>query len=367
MGSLTGITTVLTAPNELEQREYSVSDPDPGAILMKMIRANVCGSEVHIVKGHHPLIGPGCVIGHEGVGRVERLGAGVTRDFAGNELQEGDRVVATYFQACRRCPECNNGHPNVCRNAYMGWSKQASEAPHFHGTFGTYYATVADQAVYKVPDGVSAKSVSAANCALSQVYFGLELGEVKYGQKVVILGAGGLGVCATAVAHEFGAEVYCAEMAPGRLAKAKEFGAHHTIDLTQAGDGAERVDLIRDTVGGPGPDVVIDLTGVPDAFSEAVRATRNTGVMISIGNISPNKFTQFDPGLFTRTGVQIRAAIRYPAPILYKAINFVKQTPQYPWDDLVDRDLTLDQVSEGVAAAEEKQVTRAGLIIDEDD
>lgn len=360
-----GITSVLAAPDRVEQREYDVVDPGPGGLLLRMIRANVCGSEVHIVHGNHPLIRAGCVIGHEGVGTVERIGPGGGRDSSGDELHEGDRVVATYFGACRRCPECNNGAPNVCRNAYAGWSKQADDAPHFHGTFGTFYNVLPDQAVFRVPDEVSSKAISAANCALSQVYYGLELGEVRYGQSVLLLGAGGLGVCAAAVAAQFGAQVYAAEMAPGRLAKAAEFGAHHTIDLSAAEDSDGRVELIKDTVGGAGPDVVLDLSGVPDAFSEGVRATRPTGKMVSIGNISPNKFTQFDPGLFTRTGVQIRAAIRYPAATLGKAIQFVADTPQYPWEDLVDADFGLDQVTEAVAAAEAKQVTRAGLLIGE--
>lgn len=359
-----GVTSVLAAPDQVELREYPVTDPGPGGLLLRMIRANVCGSEVHIVHGHHPLIRAGCVIGHEGVGRVERIGSAGARDSAGAELHEGDRVVATYFGACRRCPECNNGAPNVCRNAYAGWSRPADEAPHFHGTFGTFYNVLADQAVFAVPEEVSSKAVSAANCALSQVYFGMELAEVQLGQNVVILGAGGLGVCAAAVAEQFGAQVFVAETAAGRLTKAKEFGAHHTIDLSTAEDSDGRVELIRESVGGPGPDVVIDLTGVPDAFSDGVKATRATGKMISIGNISPNKFTQFDPGLFTRTGVQIRAAIRYPAATLGKSIRFIASTPQFPWEDLVDADFTLDQVTDAVAAAEAKQVTRAGLVIE---
>ena len=360
-----GTTTVLAAPDQLETREYDVPDPGPGSLILDMIRANVCGSEVHICHGKHPLVGPGCVIGHEGVGRISRIGEGADRDSTGAKLSVGDRVVATYFGACRRCPECNNGHPNVCRNAYSGWAKQATEPPHFHGTFGTHYHVHSDQAVVKVPDSVSSKAVSSANCALSQVYYGVELGEVKQGQSVVILGAGGLGVCASAVASQAGAEVYVAEMAANRLAKATEFGAHHTIDLSQANDGPGRVDLIKETVGGAGPDVVIDLTGVPDAFNEAVLSTRPTGKMISIGNISPGRTTAFDPGLFTRTGVQIRAAIRYPAPILGKAVRFIESTPQFPWEDLVDADFALDQVIEAVAAAEAKQVTRAGLVISE--
>jgi D-arabinose 1-dehydrogenase-like Zn-dependent alcohol dehydrogenase len=362
---LKGITTVLTSPGEVDQREYDITDPVAGGLVMKMIRANVCGSEVHILHGNHPLVSTGCVLGHEGVGRVERLGAGVTRDFAGNELKEGDRVVATYFQACRRCPECNAGHEQLCRNGYAGWSTQADIAPHFHGTFGTHYAVGPDQYVYKVPDSVSSKAVSSANCALSQVYGGCETGNIKRGQKVIVLGAGGLGVCASAVARQIGAEVFVAEMTANRLGKALEFGAHHALDLSQADGGAGRVEMMREATGG-GADVVIDLTGVPSAFSEAVKSVRPGGIMVSIGNISPNKFTEFDPGLFTRSGVQIRASIRYPANVLGKAVSFIESTPQFPWEDLVDADFAFADVREALKAAEEKKVTRAGLVIDED-
>lgn len=357
-----GTTTVLAAIDQFETREYELPEPVAGGLIMAMVRANVCGSDVHIRHGSHPLVREGCVMGHEGIGRVAALGEGVSTDFAGQPLEIGDRVVATYFQACRRCPECNNGHGNICRNAYTGWSTPSDEAPHFFGTFGTHYAVSPNHAVYKVPDSVSSKAASSANCALSQVYYGCLLGEVGYGDKVVIFGAGGLGVCASAVASTFGAEVFVAEMAPQRLEKVAEFGAHHTIDLTRAEAGDGRVALVKELTGGGG-DVVIDLTGVPSAFSESVRSARSGGIVVEIGNISPNKYTQFDPGLFTRTGVQIRAAIRYPLEVLGKAIAFIEATPHFPWESLVDADYTLDQVDEALAAAEARQVTRAGLVI----
>src|SRR5690606_13639321 len=86
-----GLTTVLTGPGAIEQREYPVHDPAPGGLLSEMLRANVCGSDVHIVRGGHPLIGPGCALGHEGVGRVARLAPDVTTDSTGAALREGDR------------------------------------------------------------------------------------------------------------------------------------------------------------------------------------------------------------------------------------------------------------------------------------
>jgi D-arabinose 1-dehydrogenase-like Zn-dependent alcohol dehydrogenase len=360
-----GTTTVLIAPNEVEQREYELPEAPAGGVLLRMLRANVCGTEVHILHGQHPLITPGCVLGHEGVGRVDRLGEGVRRDFAGQPLTEGDRVVATYFQVCRRCPECNAGHGNLCRNAYKGWSSPADVSPHFHGTFGTHYSVGPGQYVYKVPEQISSKAVSSANCALSQAYAGCEVGDIRRGDKVIILGAGGLGVCASAVASQMGAEVFIAEMTPQRLQKASDFGAQHQIDLSPAQNSAERIELMRQATGS-GADVVIDMTGVPDAFSEAVGSLRPGGIMVSIGSISPGKYTQFDPGAFTRSGVQIRASIRYPATVLGKAVEFIGSTPQFPWEDLVDADFDFSQVNDALKAADAREVTRASLVIDND-
>lgn len=105
--------------------------------------------------------------------------------------------------------------------------------------------------------------------------------------------------------------------------KVKEFGAHHTVDLTQAENADGRVDLVRDMTDG-GADVVIDLTGV-----------------------------------------QIRAAIRYPQTVLGRAIRFVADTPHFPWESLVDADFTLDEVDEALAQAAARKVTRAGIVIDD--
>lgn len=359
-----GVTTVLTAPGELEQREYPLSDPPPGGVLLEMIRANVCGSEVHILKGHHPLIQPGCALGHEGVGRVARLAPGVMTDFAGEPIAEGDRVVATYFEVCRRCSACNRGHWNLCSNAYRGWSTPVENAPHFFGTFGTHWGLNGNQYVYKVPDAVTSKAVSSANCALSQMVSAIDAGDVRRGDRVLLLGAGGLGLCGAALAAEAGAEVFVAEMAPSRLDKAKTFGAHHTIDLSVADGAVARIDLLREMTGA-GADVTIDLTGVPSAFAEGVKSVRPGGRFVSVGNISPHKLTEFDPGLFTRSGVSMHAVIRYPAYFLSRSLEFIQRTPHYPWEELVDADFSFEDVRAGVQAAEDKTVTRAGIVINE--
>ena len=240
------------------------------------------------------------------------------------------------------------------------WGRPAEEAPHFFGTFGTHWIVTRDQNIYKVPDEVSSVSASSANCALSQVVYALD--GLRSGSSVVILGAGGLGLCAAATARCAGAQVTVAEMAPGRLEKAHAFGAHAVVDLSSADDRDGRVNLLREATG-DGADVVVDVTGVPSAFAEGLAAVRPSGRMVSIGNVSPGKTIAFDPGQFTRSGVTIGAYLRYPPEYLGTAIALIAATPHIPWHELVGKDYTLANTSAAIAAAEAGTVTRAGLVI----
>jgi threonine dehydrogenase-like Zn-dependent dehydrogenase len=85
----------------------------------------------------------------------------------------GERVVVTYFQTCQRCNRCRGGQPNLCDNAYE-FCKQPEEWPHFHAAFGTHYYVHPRQHFYKVPDDVDDAIAAGANCALSQVMFGID-------------------------------------------------------------------------------------------------------------------------------------------------------------------------------------------------
>jgi D-arabinose 1-dehydrogenase-like Zn-dependent alcohol dehydrogenase len=88
-------------------------------------------------------------------------GPNISTDSAGKPLEVGDRIVCTYFQACRHCPECFNGNENVCRNAYLSSGAPADQAPHFTGTFGTHsfiranHASCADNSAHHSREAIS--------------------------------------------------------------------------------------------------------------------------------------------------------------------------------------------------------------------
>jgi threonine dehydrogenase-like Zn-dependent dehydrogenase len=180
----------LVGPAEVVIKEFEVPTPGPGALVLRIRRANICGTEVHIFHFRHPVVRES-VLGHEFVGEVMALGEGVDTDFAGQPIAIGDRVVAPYFLTCRKCAACRQGDFNLCQRGLAYWSKPAEFAPHFHGAFATHYYLHPDQYFYKVPDEIPDAIVAGANCGLANVLFALYQTGIEPGQDVVVQGAGG--------------------------------------------------------------------------------------------------------------------------------------------------------------------------------
>src|SRR2546427_601788 len=193
---------------EFELREYPVPDPEPGAILIKLTRAGVCGSDLHVWRGEmKEIYGPlprDLTFGHEMCGRVERLGAGVSVDSSGQPLREGDRVAFVYFFPCGRCPVCLRGEAGSCPRKARA-NRVAGTPPYFNNAYGDYYYLRPGASVFRIPDEISDDIATPANCALAQVLYGLTRAGLRQGDTAVIQGAGGLGLNAIAVARDMGA------------------------------------------------------------------------------------------------------------------------------------------------------------------
>lgn len=358
----TGKVAEMTAPLELVYKEYPIVEPAPGAVIVKILQTNICGSELHIWKGHHPVIRSGA-LGHEMIGEIHSLGEGVETDFAGEPVQVGDRIVSAYFLTCRKCPPCQQGQFNLCENAYKYWRLPTAEAPHFHGTFGTHYYIHSDQYFYKVPDNVSNSVAASANCALSQVYFGLEQGDVKSGETILIQGAGGLGLNAIAIAKEKQLHVIVMDGVASRLEQAKAFGADEVIAMEDYPTVEARVEKVLALTNGRGVDVALEVAGVPQAFSEGVEHVRAGGRYIVIGNISPGQTVAFDPGYLTRKSVKIIPVLRYNPWYLKKALDFLaRNVDRYPFETLLDAQFTFEEIQAALDQSAARTVTRATII-----
>lgn len=361
MAQETGKVIFMDEPGHIEVREYEVPSPEPGAVVADVIQANVCGSEIHIFGGHHPQVKQG-ILGHEVLCRVKDLGDGVETDYAGDPVSVGDRIAPVYFRTCQRCSSCRIGEFNLCQNAYEHWAKSPDEPPHFHGTFGTHYYITPKQYFFKVPDGVESKIAAAANCALSQVIYGLDQVNAGYDDTVVIQGAGGLGLNSIAVLNERGAETIVIEGVDGRIDRAREFGASHIIDFREYETVDARADRVRELTDGIGADIAVEVAGVPEAFAEGIHLLRDGGKYLEMGNISPGITTEFDPGTLTRTAIEITALVRYQPWYLKKSLDFLEaHATAYPYDDLIDATFDLVDAETAIEESTNRTITRAAL------
>ena len=164
-----GRAMVLAEPGQpLARREYPVPDPEPGAALVRITLANVCGSDVHLWRGELDPRKRGWQLprhwGHESTGRIEKLGEGVTVDSDGKPLNVGDRVVYRYFFPCGRCKNCLSDKSRACPTRYA-FNTPADQWPHFNGAFGDYFYLRPGHTVFKVPDDLPDDLVVGVNCA----------------------------------------------------------------------------------------------------------------------------------------------------------------------------------------------------------
>lgn len=355
-----GKIAVMTSPGNLEMREYDVPKAEKGSVVAKILRSNVCGSELHIWKGNDPTETSG-LLGHEMVGEVYELGEDVVTDFAGNSIKIGDRISALYTLSCGKCFYCSNNQTNLCEYAHEYYSKRAEEYPHFHKTFATHYYIHPEQPFFKVPDNIPDSVAASANCALTQVYYGLEKAGYKYGENVVIQGAGGLGLNAVCVAKEFGLTTIVIDGESSRLEMAKKFGADHLINMNEYNTVNDRERKIYELTAGRGADIAMELTGVPAAFIEGIKLIRKGGKYISIGNIAGGT-VNVEPGEITRKAITLFAVSRYEPYFLNKTLQFLSEhIDKYPFEEIVGKPFEFEKLETAMNKATSREVTRASI------
>ncbi|HEY49456.1 MAG TPA: alcohol dehydrogenase catalytic domain-containing protein [Dehalococcoidia bacterium] len=352
----------------MELTEYPVPEPEPGAILVKMRRANICGSDLHMWRGDLDLAALGqpmpVILGHEMTGTVAKLGDGVATDSAGEPLAVGDRVVYRYFLPCGRCRACLTGNDNLCPAGYITIVNPCADPPHFLGAYADYYYIRPRQTVFKVPDDVTDEMVAPANCALSEVIFGLEKVGFGFGENIVIQGAGGLGIYATAVAKDMGAaKVIVIDGIDERLALAKAFGADEIIDMKELKTPVERMLKVRELTGGWGADVVAELVGFPHVVLEGIDLLANGGRLLELGNVTPMLTCELDPSTLTIQGRSIVAMSLYTADALKKALEFLSRAKnRYPFERLISHTFPLEETEKAFEHQDKGLATRTSII-----
>lgn len=294
---------VVTAFGQpLEIREVEVPTPAAGQVLVKIAASGVCHTDLHAAEGDWPVKpNPPFIPGHEGVGHVVAVGAGVTH------VKEGDRVgVPWLYSTCGHCEHCLGGWETLCE-------AQQNTGYSVNGGFAEY--TLADAGyVGRLPDNVGFVEIAPILCAGVTVYKGLKMTDTKPGNWVVISGIGGLGHMAVQYARAMGLNVAAVDVDDKKLDLARRLGAEVTVNARQQDPAA----YLKKEIGGAHGALVTAVS--PKAFEQAIGMTRRGGT-IALNGLPPGDFplSIFDMVL---NGTTVRGSIVGTRLDLQEALDF---------------------------------------------
>jgi len=241
----------------------------PTDAIVRVTRTTICGTDLHILKGDVPTCTPGRILGHEGVGVVEEVGAGVT------QFAKDDRVLISCISSCGKCEYCRRGMYSHCTTG--GWILGNT----IDGTQAEYVRIPhADTSLYPIPQGADEEALVMLSDILPTGFeCGVLNGKVQPGSTVAIVGAGPIGLAALLTAQFYSpAIIAMVDLDDNRLAVAKRFGATHALKV----DGSE-VKRIMELTGGKGVDAAIEAVGVPATFELCQQIVAPGGVIANVG------------------------------------------------------------------------------------
>ncbi len=315
-----GVTTaaVWTGGSDISLEKVDIPPLRDGETLVRVRLATICGSDLHTVTGRRPAPCPS-VLGHEAVGDVIAVGPGAS-------AERGQRIVWSVTVSCGGCCRCRAGRTAKCtavrktgHEPFHGdWPLSGSYAQHIVLPRGTTVAVVPA----RMPDAVAAP----AACATATVMATLEVAGPLSGKRVLIGGAGMLGLTAVAACLDAGAQVQVIDNHPDRLALATGFGALPS-------DGAP-------------VDVAIDYTGSTDAVGGALARLDIGGVLVLAGSVLPGPTLAVDPETLVRRWLTITGVHNYEPRHLHAAVRFLDRTlDRHPWHRLVTDPVPLADLS----------------------
>ena len=258
---------VLRAFNEpLELAEVPRPSIGSGDLLIQVKRCGVCYTDIKVATGLAPGISLPRILGHEVAGEVAAVGNGV------KNFREGDRVCLYFYLSCGQCEYCLEKKENLCVDlrGRIGFLSD--------GGYAEYVKVPATHA-FKIPPSVSFEEAAILTDAVATPLHGLRQAEIKAGETLAIIGAGGLGLQAVQIGKFLGARVISVDLEEKRLEMARTLGAEKTFNATQA----NWEQAILDYTQGKGVNTVLDLVGKSETVNSALTFLRKGGKLILVG------------------------------------------------------------------------------------
>lgn len=342
-------------------REFELPGELPaGSVLCRIRLSTICGSDLHTILGRRVEPAPS-ILGHESVGEVVAVGDGA-RYWDGSRIEPGERVSWTIMASCGTCVRCLRNLPQKCLELRKYGHMPTEVWPGLTGGYAEYIYLFPGTGIFRVTPGLDDAVVAPANCALATDVCAVEsIGGIAPGDRVLISGAGMLGVYLAALAAEAGAGlVMVADTNASRAEAAKQFGAGAVFGGDMEPGAVAR--WARGQCGDEGVDVAFEVCGDPRAASASLDALRSGGRLLVAGLVSANSVFPVDGNVLTRKCLTVRGIHNYHPSHLETALRFLAETAdKYPYRTLVGPIVALPEMERAIALARAGTALRVGL------
>ena len=317
----------------------------PKAALVQIGACGVCGTDLHILKGHWPKPLPWpFTLGHELAGVIVEIGDELTTDFMGKPIGVGSKLMLPPLMPCGHCDWCihypetaNKCLTPVYYGRYLGFEK----APHLWGGWAEMvyvdFEELPGTKIYKLPDEMPLR-LGALSEPLTSGIRALERAQrvngFPWNATVVIQGTGPIGILAIAAAQEMGAGRVIAVGAPEnpRLELARKFGAEATVDIETHATAEARIGAVREIVGGYGADLVVDCSGHPSAGPEGIEYLRDGGTFVEMGQFTDAGSIDTNWHRICTKDLNVLGSWAFTANDLVKGVDMLwSARDRYPW------------------------------------
>ncbi|WP_435742078.1 alcohol dehydrogenase catalytic domain-containing protein [Nocardioides sp. SYSU DS0663] len=353
--------------DRLDVRTIRVADPGPGEVLVRMGASGVCGSDRHVLDGEWQLPSP-TVMGHEGAGVVEAVGAGV------QDVAVGDHVVLSWCYPCRRCRACAQGKAWACTGTRSGECLLPDGTTRLTDEDGTTlypylaagtmseYSVVPESAAVRIPKEVPFDVASLIGCSIATgVGAVVNNARVPSGSSSVVIGCGGVGLAVVMGLALAGADpIIAVDTSDAKLASARSFGATHTVRADS--DVAAQVVEIT----GGGADFAFEVIGRPQTIEQVpgLLATAGTGVLVGLP--AEGEKASIDVLELAESGKTLIGS-NYGGAV--PSVDFPKLAQLYlagrlPLDALISDRIALAEVNDAFDAMRAGERTRSVIVFD---
>lgn len=327
----------------------------PGEILVRTIYTTLCGSDIHTYCGRRQEP-PHVVLGHEIVGDILFIDpAHSGSDFKGKPIHIGDRITWSIFSVPKGVGSPRPDIPQKSEQLFKYGHTLATDEDVFNGGLAEYCVLRANTAVIKISKSMPAQVAATINCAHSTVMGAIRVAGEISDKKILVFGAGLLGLSCVSMCKEFHAAwIGMADHDRNRLAWSKKFGAEDDFLVD------EKIDTNhlpwRDA------DVVFDMTGSPQVMRIGVDSLAVGGCAVWIGAVYPAEPVPVDAQKVVRRLLQIRGLHNYNYDDFVNATTFIENNYfKYPFESLIEKEYEMDEIEEAFAFASKNKPVRVGI------